>query len=88
MSCFTHTHIYSLLLDTLHKHANRSVQSEPCAATVFLIINKGSGRQWILRNHELESLNLVHAAQSKRLQLRGSSVARDVIGNAFATENR
>ena len=77
-----------ILLDILHEHANENEEPEPRAATVLLISNRRSGRQRVFGNHQLESLHLVDAGQSKSLQLWGASIAGEVIGNAFRTENR
>jgi hypothetical protein len=54
----------------------------------LLISNRRSGRQRVFGNHQLESLHLVDAGKSKSLQLWGSSIAREVVGNTFTTENR
>jgi hypothetical protein len=71
-----------ILLDIEHANENE----EP--ATVLLISNRRSGRQRVFGNHQHESLHLVDAGQSKSLQLWEASIAREVIGNAFRTENR
>ena len=80
--------IDSIHLDILHEHANENEEPEPRAATVLLISNRRSGRQRVFGNHQLESLHLVDTGQSKSLQLWGASIAREVISNAFRTENR